>query len=292
MERVTQSDLREYYLARHEGRDEGREEGRRNASRQRRIAQLRQDSADYYAARMVSEGYWACQRAELLAAYPDYHTAEVVGDLRGTPLSGVIWMRPNSGGRSRQNKFGPVSGSRTRELRRYAARLGERQHQQCQQSQQCVASRLCVLGLPAHPAAVRALAAGCTITLRRWEIRGSESVGELVASYLPYGDERDAAAFAAADNQELRRRILAACGDRVLPPETRELVQQDDFGALYRVTQMGVFGEATRQQVRVVCPSTGAVYWLPVSNQCRTAHQAVAETFGLSASEYQPAVEA
>jgi hypothetical protein len=68
----------------------------------------------------------------------------------------------------------------------------------------------------------------------------------------------------------------------VLPPA--ELVQRDDYGALYRHWD-------GRQEVRVCCPSTGAVYWLPASPGVRTAREAVAETFGLIAADYSPSIE-
>jgi hypothetical protein len=112
-------------------------------------------------------------------------------------------------------------------------------------------------------------------------------------AYLPFGDQRDAEQFALANNQEQRRKIIDACGERVIPEGTRTLLQQDDFGQLYAVDTFDRDGDKTTvRQVRVVCPSTGAIYWLPVAWNCRTAHEAVAQTFGLSAQEYAPAAEA
>lgn len=113
--------------------------------------------------------------------------------------------------------------------------------------------------------------------------------------YLPFGDDRDAQEFRVESNQERRRLIYRACGDRVVPGPTRKLLQQDDYGILYEITTVDPTtwqGHRVERQVRVVCPSTGDVYWLPVSNRCRSAHEAVAETFGLDAEQYQPAVEA
>lgn len=114
--------------------------------------------------------------------------------------------------------------------------------------------------------------------------------------YCPYGDSRDDAEFARETNQQMRRRIVEACGDRVLPPAQRTLVQQDDFGQLWEIKTVGDprgwGGDRIERQVRVVCPSTGAVYWLPVGRDVRTAHEAVASTFGLSAAEYVPVAEA
>lgn len=117
-----------------------------------------------------------------------------------------------------------------------------------------------------------------------------------ISGYAPHGDDRDVAAFAAETNQERRRYIVEACGDRVLPEAQRTLIQQDDFGQLWEIKTADdprVWGGSrTERQVRVVCPSTGAVYWLPVSQYVRTAHEAVASTFGLTTAEYLPAVEA
>lgn len=115
-----------------------------------------------------------------------------------------------------------------------------------------------------------------------------------VQYYLPHGDDRDAAEFEAEANQERRRKILAACGERVLPPERRAMAQMDDYGQLWEITRYDVDAwnhERTERQVRVVCPSTGAVYWLPVPRHVTTAREAVASTFGLTAAEYVLAAE-
>lgn len=101
--------------------------------------------------------------------------------------------------------------------------------------------------------------------------------------YHPYGDDRDAEEFRRSRNQEERRQIIRVCGSRVIPPAQE--IQRDDYGVLLKLWN----GD---KQVRVVCPSTGAVYYLPVDRTCRTAHEAVAATFGLEATEYRPLVEA
>lgn len=119
----------------------------------------------------------------------------------------------------------------------------------------------------------------------QWILRRTGSSGSRIeVSYLPYGDERDAAQFERLTNQELRWLVYAACGDRLIPSLGLTMRQQDDYGTLYDSSAVG-------RLVRVVCPSTGAVYWLPVLN-AMTAKEAVAETFGLREVEYSPAVEA
>ena len=115
--------------------------------------------------------------------------------------------------------------------------------------------------------------------------------GRCILHYLPYGDARDQVEFAGERNQERRRRIWEACGERVAPP-ARTLVQQDDYGQLWEVSRYTSGRDRVSREVRVVCPSTGAVYWLPVSEYCQTAHAAVASTFGLAAGEYAPVAQA
>ena len=145
-------------------------------------------------------------------------------------------------------------------------------------SQRLLVRRLVRAGWTPERAAEEVLATRAIVQGRWVVIAGS---GRRVA-YIAYGDDRDAAAFAAEPNQESRRLILAACGDRVLPPA--ELVQMDDYGRLMREWD-------GRVSVHVICPSTGAKYVLPVSARCRSAKEAVAETFGLSAAEYEPTIQ-
>lgn len=118
----------------------------------------------------------------------------------------------------------------------------------------------------------------------QWLLRRTGRSGSRIsAEYLPYGDDRDVAQFARLKNQELRRLVYAACGERILPALDLRIVQQDDYGTLY--------DSLVGRLVRVVCPSTAAVYWLPVSN-VSSAKAAVAETFGLREVEYAPSAQA
>jgi len=92
-----------------------------------------------------------------------------------------------------------------------------------------------------------------------------------------------AADFIAATNQEMRRAVIARFGEQVVVT-TATIVQRDDFGALYDVSNCGRF-------VRVVCPTTNTPYWLGVKPNCETAHEAVAESFGLTIETYSPTVQ-
>ena len=114
----------------------------------------------------------------------------------------------------------------------------------------------------------------------RYTVRSTRGVA---IEYLPAGDERDAAVFAAEGNSERRRAIAVACGDRLLEHLGATVVQQDDFGRLYD-TRVG-------RLLRVVCPSTGRVYWLGTDRSHATAHAAVAASFGLTVDQYQPTAQ-
>ena len=266
------------------------------AARQREISRLRNASRKYYADRENSRGYWARQRALLLAGNPGYHTA-IIHELRGTPPVGTIWIRPSSGGKwsvSRREKFGAADLSAA-EIAEFGRRKSLRDAASREkQANENAASELQRIGFtpPAIPALAavvvaayrRAMQGGAPFRLGQWSMARGQ-FGGLDLTYTPFGDERDIAAFAAEKNQQRRRLIHATCGERVLAVEAMTLIQQDDFGTLYD-TGMGA------RIVRVVCPSTGATYMLPVSGWCLTAHEAVAQTFGLNAAEYQPAAQA
>lgn len=100
--------------------------------------------------------------------------------------------------------------------------------------------------------------------------------------------------FFSTQNQEMRRAIIAAHGEIIVNRLSPRLVSQDDFGVLYDVDLAGGQGVIpnTQRYVRVICPSTGAVYYLGVPQKCQTAHEAVAATFGLRAEAYNPIQQA
>jgi hypothetical protein len=92
----------------------------------------------------------------------------------------------------------------------------------------------------------------------------------------------------ACRNEELRRRMIEACGGIEAAMQGAREIQADHAG---RLMELPTAGEPLRAVV-VRCPSTGAVYWLRVPPSTKTAHEGVAWTFGLPASEYRPTTEA
>ncbi len=127
---------------------------------------------------------------------------------------------------------------------------------------------------------------GREITVGPWVYRKNRG-HSLSVRYQAYGDEGDRQAFLAETSQERRRAIVAAVGDRVADLLHATVVQADDYGTLYELPG-GQPGQRPMRMVRVVCPSTAAAYWLGVPASCRTAHEAVATTFGMRVEEYSP----
>lgn len=144
-----------------------------------------------------------------------------------------------------------------------------------------------VRGLPSEPPSEDDVRAGRIIRRGRWISLRRAYTHDV---YLPWGDSRDAEEFRGERNQHRRWLIAQASGDRCQPPRT--LVQADDYGQLYDVPRVTSWGIESHREVRVVCPSTGREYWLPVDRKCRTAHEAVAATFGLAVVAYRPVAEA
>lgn len=124
----------------------------------------------------------------------------------------------------------------------------------------------------------------------RW-IVATAADGRQLRGYVPYGDERDAAAFRAESSHMRRRLIHQACGDRVLYAETRVL-HQDEGGLLMEVDN----GLTCARVVRVQCPFTGAPAEWPCSPWARTVRDAIASTIAWLRSGGQtngtPAAEA
>lgn len=128
------------------------------------------------------------------------------------------------------------------------------------------------------------------VMIGRWWV---SPTGHQVA-YEPHGDERDADEWRRESNHERRRMIQQACGERLLAAIERDmvLIQADDYGRLYEIPGVASSRQHGGHVVRVVCPSTSAIYWLPVQAGVRTAKAAVASTFGLSEVEYDLAEQA
>lgn len=88
-------------------------------------------------------------------------------------------------------------------------------------------------------------------------------------------------------NVEVRRAMLERVGyERVL--ERGILIQRDDYGKLWSIE---IANDEPLVLVDVEDPSSRRRYLLRVSPSMRTAHAAVAWTFGLEESAYQPTVE-
>ena len=98
----------------------------------------------------------------------------------------------------------------------------------------------------------------------------------------------------AAGNAELRRVLIALYGfDRYLRDAKLQVAQRDDFGTLYR---REIAGEPPLVFVEVVDATaepdgTFKRYVLPCRSTVRTAHEAVAASFGLDIAEYNPIKE-
>ena len=92
------------------------------------------------------------------------------------------------------------------------------------------------------------------------------------------------------ENAEVRRVMIDRYGtEKYLRAAEGRLVQQDDFGELWRLRH----GSEPLQFVKVVNSSpepdgTFRDYWLRVPPEVTTAHEAVAWTFGFTPEEYRP----
>ncbi|MBF0618705.1 MAG: hypothetical protein HQL19_00900 [Candidatus Omnitrophica bacterium] len=96
----------------------------------------------------------------------------------------------------------------------------------------------------------------------------------------------------AAQNAEIRRIFLQELGyERFLAQAPYEVIHKDGPQALVRIGS-SLPDEEPIALVKVCCPSTGAFYVLRVPPEMQTVREAVAWTFGLSESEYQPTQEA
>lgn len=139
-----------------------------------------------------------------------------------------------------------------------------------------------------------------TLKIGPWEWRKGR--GHTLSVRFVGTDQQAAAEWAKTQNQAMRRAIIAAHGEKIIEQNCKlDLVQADDFGRLYWVQAVDIRpGSGERnlprgdkmKYVRVVCPTTGAIYWLACRPNCQTAKEAVAASFGLSVENYSPAVQA
>jgi hypothetical protein len=96
------------------------------------------------------------------------------------------------------------------------------------------------------------------------------------------------ARIAGESNQEIRRAMIERIGwDAYLRDAGAQEVQADRYGVLLEREE----GGRLARFVRVKDASTARQYALGVPVSCKTAHEAVAWTFGLSTDEYQPEQE-
>ncbi|MDE2102919.1 MAG: hypothetical protein KGL39_37090 [Patescibacteria group bacterium] len=100
--------------------------------------------------------------------------------------------------------------------------------------------------------------------------------------------------IAKEENAEVRRVMVERFGfQRYLKEANFQEIQRDDFGTLYRKDWPG---EPAMQFVRVVNSTpepdgSCKVYVLPVRSTVKTAHEAVASSFGLEVESYNPEIE-
>jgi len=127
-----------------------------------------------------------------------------------------------------------------------------------------------------------------TLIIGRWQWRRARghslAVRYLGAAGTAWTD------YQAQTNIEMRQAILQA-HPALLEDAGAKLIQQDEYGQLFCFAAGIATDYRPIQIVRVTCPSTGRVYALQCAPTCKTAHEAVAQSFGLPAGAYSPAYE-
>ena len=118
--------------------------------------------------------------------------------------------------------------------------------------------------------------------LRRWHWRGL-----LVERRLIENPETiTVSEIESQGNLELRRCLLERYGmDRYLSDSGANEVQRDEYGVLYRHRDMAF---VLVENGSTEADGTRRKYVIGVDPQSRTAHEAVASTYGMTASEYAP----
>ena len=126
-----------------------------------------------------------------------------------------------------------------------------------------------------------------------WFVNGTHVTQRIVEQSA----ELTAAEVSDERNAEVRRVMLDryggerggdAIGKWLLDIDARPIDVDECHGSLYRAE---LFDDEPLQMLRVRCPSTARTYFLRVPPQMRTAMEARAWTFGMTAKEFAPAVE-
>jgi hypothetical protein len=115
------------------------------------------------------------------------------------------------------------------------------------------------------------------------------------ADLIEQPDTNTVSAIEAETNAELRRVRIELYGfTRYLHDAHISCVQQDDFGRLYRRQVSDNEPELVFVEVVNSTPEPDGSYKkyvLPCRSHVQTAHQAVADSFGMDVKEYHPAFE-
>jgi hypothetical protein len=133
-------------------------------------------------------------------------------------------------------------------------------------------------------------ASGPSVTFRDgWEIYAWHGVC-VPERFISAPDELNRDDFFGAENVETRRLIQERMGTRFVEEVGGRFIAGGAQGVLYEV-DLPEDPERVAHYVQVADPSTRREYYLRVPPTISTVEEAVAWTFGLSASEYRPAQE-
>ena len=99
--------------------------------------------------------------------------------------------------------------------------------------------------------------------------------------------------FIATRNVEHRRVMAERIGlERIFSEANVKLLDSDiDYSGERQLLRLTLNSDEPIVVVKVICPSTGRVYFLRVPPDCTNIQNAIAWTFGLSGSQYKPVVE-
>ena len=126
-----------------------------------------------------------------------------------------------------------------------------------------------------------------------WTIYAIHGV-RVPADIIEHPEKITAARVRDEPNAEIRRVMLSRFGEaRYLQEIGAKLIQQDRFGELYRTDMNGDEPLCMVKVMNSTPEPDGSIkpYWLRVPPDMKTAHQAVAWTFGLTEKAYAPLIE-